>query len=144
MSDQTNQEVLTAGVDHVGLSVASLQKSLAFFTGCLHWRVVGERPDYPAAFVSDGQTRVTLWQVEAGRPFVAFDRKRNVGLHHLALRVRSLEELHRLHEQVLAHEGVTTEFSPEPSGSGPRVHFMVREPGGCRLEFVFDPGLGSR
>lgn len=138
----STSQILTAGVDHVGLSVASLPKSLAFFTECLHWRIVGERPDYPAAFVSDGETRLTLWQVQP--TFSGFDRHRNVGLHHLALKVRSLEDLHRLHEQVLAYRGVTTEFSPEPSSGGPRVHFMIREPGGCRVEFVFDPRIGGR
>jgi hypothetical protein len=51
------------------------------------WRVVGQRPEYPAAFVSDGQQIATLWQVEAPDQAVAFDRRTNVGLHHLALAV---------------------------------------------------------
>src|ERR1700761_6755381 len=55
----------TCGVDHVGLSVRDLTSTCRFFCDCLGWRVVGERPDYPAAFVSDGQLVVTLWQVEA-------------------------------------------------------------------------------
>ena len=43
----------TCGVDHVGLSVRDLASTREFFCNCLGWRVVGERPDYPAAFVSD-------------------------------------------------------------------------------------------
>jgi catechol 2,3-dioxygenase-like lactoylglutathione lyase family enzyme len=144
MSEIKSVEILTAGVDHVGLSVADLSKTVAFFTQCLHWRLTGERPEYPAAFVSDGQTRVTLWQVAKEEPYVAFDRKKNVGLHHLALRVKTTEDLHRLHERVLAFPGIVTEFSPEPSSGGPRIHFMIREPGGCRIEFVCDPRLGER
>jgi hypothetical protein len=31
------------------------------------------------------------------------------------------------------------EFAPEFSGKGPKVHFMIREPGGNRLEFSWDP-----
>ena len=77
----------TFGVDHIGLSVRDLESTRRFFCDCLGWRVVGERPDYPAAFVSDGHDVVTLWQFEAPDRAVAFDRRANVGLHHLALAV---------------------------------------------------------
>ena len=130
---------LTAGVDHVGLTVADLGKSRAFFTECLGWSLVGERPEYPAAFVSDGYTRVTLWQVAERGSHAAFDRRRNVGLHHLALRVNSREELEALHRRVAAWPDIVVEFAPELSGSGPKWHCMIREPGGCRLEFAWDP-----
>ena len=50
----------TCGVDHVGLSVRDLESTRRFFCDCLGWRVVGERPEYPAAFVSDGRQIVTL------------------------------------------------------------------------------------
>jgi len=26
-----------------------------------------------------------------------------------------------------------------PAGAGPKIHMMLREPGGNRLEFVWDP-----
>ena len=77
----------TCGVDHVGLSVRDLESTRRFFCDCLGWRVVGERPEYPAAFVSDGQQMVTLWRVEAPDQAVVFDRRANVVLHHLALAV---------------------------------------------------------
>jgi hypothetical protein len=31
------------------------------------------------------------------------------------------------------------EFAPELSGKGPKIHFIVREPSGIRIEFAFDP-----
>ena len=62
----------TCGVDHVGLSVRDLESTRRFFCDCLGWRVVGERPE---------------WRVEAPDHAVAFDRRANVGLHHLALAV---------------------------------------------------------
>ena len=34
-----------------------------------------------------------------------------------------------------------TDISPEPSGKGPKIHFIVREPSGIRIEFAFDPRL---
>ena len=77
----------TCGVDPIGLSVRDLESTRRFFCDCLGWRVVGERPEYPATFVSDGQQMLTLWRVETPDQAVAFDRRTNVGLHHLALAV---------------------------------------------------------
>src|ERR1700727_873938 len=77
----------TFGVDHVGLSVRDLESTSGFFCDCLGWRVVGERPDYPAAFVSDGHDMVTLWQVGVPDRAVAFAGRSTVGLPHLALAV---------------------------------------------------------
>jgi hypothetical protein len=35
--------------------------------------------------------------------------------------------------------GVVVEFAPELSGKGPKIHFIVREPSGIRIEFAVDP-----
>src|SRR5260370_4513564 len=75
----------TCGVDHVWLSVRGLESTRKFFCDCLGWRIVGERPDYPAMFVSDGHDVVTLWQVESPGQAIPFDRRAPVGFHHLAL-----------------------------------------------------------
>ena len=37
--------------------------------------------------------------------------------------------------------GVVVEFGPQLSGAGPKIHFMVQEPSGVRVEFAFDPRL---
>jgi lactoylglutathione lyase len=137
MNEANQRNILTQGVDHIGLTVADLKQSTAFFTDCLGWRLLGEKPDYPAAFVSDGHTRVTLWQVSDVAAYVAFDRRRNVGLHHLALKTGTLENLHTVHQRVAAWPGVVVEFAPEFSGKGPKIHCMIREPGGCRVEFAW-------
>lgn len=139
MSDASPPLSATTGVDHVGLTVGNLGASLAFFTNCLGWRLSGEKPDYPAAFVTDGHLKVTLWQVKDQFQFNGFDRHQNVGLHHLALRARSLEDLHVLYYKTKEWPGVRVEFSPETSGAGPKIHFMIYEPGGCRMEFSWDP-----
>ncbi len=130
---------LTLGVDHVGLAVSNLEASEDFFTSCLGWRRVGGKPEYPAAFVSDGKSVLTLWQVTEPESCVAFDRHQNVGLHHLALKVADEEALNSLFETVKDWPGVKVEFSPEPSGAGPKIHAMIREPGGLRVEFAYDP-----
>ncbi|MCV6595035.1 MAG: VOC family protein [Silicimonas sp.] len=127
----------TLGIDHLGLTVADLDASLGFFTECLGWRQVGGRPEYPSAFITDGVGVLTLWQQkEQGADF---DRRANVGLHHFALKVADRETLDALFDQVAGWPGVEVEFAPEFSGTGPKIHFMIREPGGTRVEFAYDP-----
>jgi catechol 2,3-dioxygenase-like lactoylglutathione lyase family enzyme len=131
----------TCGVDHVGLSVLDLVSTRKFFCDCLGWRVVGERANYPAVFVSDGHDVVTLWQVESPGKATPFDRRANVGLHHLALAVADRTGLDTLYQRVSKWPDVVVEFGPEPSGAGPKIHFIVRDPSGVRIEFAFDPRL---
>lgn len=98
--------------NHVGLSVCDLASSRNFFCDCLGcdclgWGVVGERPDYPAAFVLlDGPCVLTLWQVESPDEAIAFDRRANVGLHHLAVAVVDRAGLDALYQRVLNWPGV--------------------------------------
>ena len=84
---------------------------------------------------------MTLWQVESPDTAIPFDRRANVGLHHLALAVADRSGLDTLYKRVSGWPGVVVEFGPEPSGTGPKVHFIVREPSGVRIEFAFDPRL---
>ena len=137
--DRPEREVLTLGLNHVGLTVSDLESSVAFFRDALDWRVVGGDPDYPAKFVTDGKIFLTLWQTTDRDNAIPFDRKNNVGLHHLALTVNSREALDVLYERFLAFDGVVIEFSPEPNGGGPTIHMMIREPSGNRLEFAYNP-----
>jgi catechol 2,3-dioxygenase-like lactoylglutathione lyase family enzyme len=80
-------------------------------------------------------------QNQAGR--VEFDRKTNVGLHHLALRVSSEAAFDEVFARVSAWPGAVVEFAPENLGPGPKRHTMVYEPGGLRIEFDFDPRLAA-
>jgi catechol 2,3-dioxygenase-like lactoylglutathione lyase family enzyme len=129
----------TLGIDHIGLAVRDLETTRSFFCDCLGWTVVGGRPTYPALFVSDGQDLVTLWQVEAPDDGAPFNRRRNIGLHHLALKVADRPTLDALFARVAAWPGVTVEFAPEQLGNGPRIHCMFYEPGGLRLELDCTP-----
>lgn len=133
-------ELVTKGMNHIGLAVKDLQKTALFFTKTLGWREAGGRPDYPAIFVTDGSMFLTLWQVENPIAATAFDRRKNVGLHHLAITVNTLEDLDDLHAKFLKLEGVKIEFAPEFLGKGPTTHMMIREPSGIRLEFIVPGG----
>ena len=136
---ESDRDVLTTGMNHVGLTVSNLEKSFAFFTETLNWQDAGGYPDYPSKFVTDGEMFVTLWQVTDTANYTSFDRKNNVGLHHLAITVKSREALDILHQRFLDTDGVVIEFSPEPNGGGPTIHMMIREPSGNRLEFAYTP-----
>lgn len=126
-------------IDHVGLTVEDVDASAAFFVECLGWTVVRRRPSYPAIYLRNGDAVATLWQVANPGDYVAFDRHRNIGLHHLAFSVDSREALDEVHRRASDWPGVIVEFDPEFSGPGPKVHSMIREPGGCRIELAWDP-----
>jgi catechol 2,3-dioxygenase-like lactoylglutathione lyase family enzyme len=128
---------LTRGVHHVGLAVADLDAVERFFVEGLGWDVVGRRPDYPAAFVSDGSLTLTLWRVADPENAVAFDRRANIGLHHLALAVEDEAALVTVYERVRRYPGVEIEFPPEPNRPGSAtLHFICAMPGGIRIEFA--------
>ena len=126
----------TRGVHHVGLSVPDLDQTRAFFVDKLGFEEIGSVPSYPAVFVSDGQVMLTLWQLAEPEQAVAFDRKRNVGLHHLALAVPSLAALDELHGQLCEVDALEVEFEPEPLGTTGMRHMMCTIPGGIRVEFI--------
>lgn len=132
----TRSSARTQGIHHVGLTVPDLPAARAFFEQALGFEPVGEIPDYPAVFLSDGRVMITLWQVESPSTAIAFDRRRGIGLHHLALSVASSAELDSLHGELRERADVRIEFAPEPLGGGPTRHMMCSIPGGIRLELI--------
>ena len=131
------------GIDHVGLTVTDLNASVEFFTTVLGYTLTGRDEDYPAAFLSNADSFITLWRASEPSKAKAFDRKNNVGLHHMALTVSSFTALDALYEKVKTVPGVIVEFSPELAYGGPARHMMIREPSGNRLEFVHRPATGE-
>ena len=130
----------THGVHHAGLTVPDLRATRAFFIDALGFTQVGEKPDYPAVFLSDGACLVTLWQAEDPVNAVPFDRRRVIGLHHLALRVADGQSLDALGRSLAERADVTVEFAPESLGAGPTRHMMLAIPGGIRLELIAPAG----
>ena len=129
----------TLGVHHLGLTVPRLEDARDFFMEGLGFEQVGDVPDYPAVFLSDGTTMITLWQAEDPATAIPFDRRRVIGLHHLALKVSDPQALGLLHAELAAREDVEIEFAPESLGSGPAQHMMCRIPGNIRLEVIALP-----
>lgn len=126
----------TSGVHHVGFTVPNIAATRDFFVDTLGFKVVGEKPEYPAVFVSDGVTMLTLWQAEDPETARPFDRKGCVGLHHIALNVPQHAGLDDLHGSLQSTPGVHIEFGPEALGAAGWRHMMCSIPGGLRVEFT--------
>lgn len=123
-------------VNHIGLAVKDLAASEAFFVEYGGFEAFGHDPEYPAAFMDNGHITITLWQVEDPATATPFHRRKNIGLHHLALEVATMEGLYALYEQLKQDPSVEIEFAPEFMGNGPSKHMMVYEPSGIRIEFM--------
>jgi len=131
-----SEKAKTMGAHHIGLTVPDLAKTREFFLETLGFHQVGEVPDYPAVFLTDGTTMITLWQVADPETAVPFDRERVIGLHHFALKVAGPEALSAVSETLQATSDVEIEFLPEPLGGGPARHMMCTIPGGIRMELI--------
>lgn len=127
---------LTQGAHHIGLTVPDIDAARRFFVEALGFERVAEQPDYPAAFVSDGTLMITLWRAEDPASATPFDRRKNLGLHHLSLRVGTDAALDALGESLAARDDTHIEFAPEPLGQTGLRHLMCRIPGNLRLELI--------
>ena len=133
-------DALTHGVHHVGLAVRDLDEATGFFCGTLGFKEVARNDAYPAVFVSDGVVTLTIWRVTDPGNAVPFNRKTNIGLHHLALAVADEAALATVYQRVSKHPGVMLEFTPEPVRPGSTTHhFICAIPGGLRIEFATRP-----
>lgn len=136
----TTPAPLTLGAHHVGLTVPDLAPTKTFLMDALGFQQVGEVPDYPAVFVSDGTVMLTLWQAEDPETATPFDRRMNIGLHHLALKVADFDALDAVYDRVSTWPGVDIECAPcPPRPESPARHFLCIIPGGLRFEFFAAP-----
>lgn len=127
----------TQGLHRLGLTVRDLDQTTDFFLSALGWTELPRDPSYPRTMITDGKLILTLWQVEAARNGPAFDRKANVGLHHVAIEVASNEKLEELGSTLASWPDVAIEFAPEELAGGPKRHMMFAEPGGLRIELIW-------
>src|SRR5437773_879034 len=119
MAVETSMDVL--GVDHVDLTVNDLARSIPFYEKILG--ALGFRRVPHATYVVWANAHLVIGLRPAERD-AAFDRYR-VGLHHLALRVRSRDEVDRFHE-VLVREGITVlDPAAEQPEDGPWYYAAV-------------------
>ena len=87
------ERTVLGGIDHVALTVSNVDASESFFAHHLGFELVKRDTDHPAIYMTNGTVSLTLYRIADLGHEVQFDRKRNVGLHHLALSIASFEEL---------------------------------------------------
>ena len=78
---------------------------------------------------------ITLWEVKE-EEVIGFDRRKNLGLHHLAIKVGSLDKLEQVYRKVKELEGVKIEFGPRKLEGMGLTQMMCYEPSGIRIEFT--------
>jgi len=127
----------TIGLNHLGLAVKNLDQTKSFFVDVLGWDESGYDASYPRTMVSDGAVKLTLWQVDHSLEVNEFHRRKNIGLHHFALGVASDQKLNELYQKIKLLPDFTIEFAPELLAGGPRKHMMLTEPGGIRVELIW-------
>lgn len=127
----------TLGISQLSLSVGNLAGTLEFFDTLGFHRLSemeGRTPDH-AMILTDGSAVVSLWQIPGdARPF---DRRHNVGLNHVSIRVATMEQLQSLYEEVQRVGGVTVEHPPRDLEGTNFVRAVVHEPSGIPVELTF-------
>jgi lactoylglutathione lyase len=116
---------------HVGLRVADLQRSLAFYTG-LGYEVLGQVPETEFGSLTmlklPGDEFVALELVhDAGRGVVDPG-----GLNHVVIQVESM----RATVADLGARGIQVEIPASPDGSEDFWTAWITDPDGYRIEFV--------
>ena len=129
-------------IDHLGIAVKSLEKSLVFYRDILGLPVEG--PEEVAtegvriAFLPLGESVIELLEpMQPDSSVARFLAKRGEGIHHVCLRVARIEEslasLRRKGAEII-------EPAPRIGAGGRRVAFIhPRSTGGVLLELVESP-----
>jgi len=130
-------QTATCGLSHVALSVPNIQATRDFFEA-LGFHELPElechMPNH-SLMLTDGTAVITLWQIQGKAE--QFDRRHNIGLHHISVRVRSMDDLYALYNKALMVKGVHDEFAPAPLAGTNLVRAMLYEPCGIRVELTY-------
>ncbi|NHM32158.1 methylmalonyl-CoA epimerase [Neobacillus terrae] len=113
-------------VDHIGIAVKSLDKTLPFYTEVLQLPLLGieevASEKVRVAFLKAGETKLELLEPLNKESAIAkYIEKRGEGIHHVALRVDSIEE--RIKE--MKEKGIRMiNEEPKTGAGGALVAFM--------------------
>ncbi len=126
----------TFATGHVGLNVADLERSAAFYTQVFGWTVKSQGDGY-AFLGDDARLILTLWQQSEGE-----FSPRTPGLHHLSFEVDSVADVRVVEERVreaglrLYHDGIVPHSEGASSGG-----LFFEDPDGIRLEVFTGAGV---
>ena len=129
-------------VDHIGIAVESLAKSVSFYRDILGL-ALDRQEDVPTeqvrvAFFGEGETHVELLEPLGGKgPIADFLSKRGEGVHHVCFAVEDIDAaLVRIRGAGIAVIGQ----APRPGAGGCRVAFLhPRGTGGVLIELSEKP-----
>ncbi|MDE3839508.1 methylmalonyl-CoA epimerase [Bacillus methanolicus] len=134
-------------VDHIGIAVKSLDKTLPFYTEVLRLELLGieevESEKVKVAFLKAGETKLELLEPTAeDSPIAKFIEKRGEGIHHVALGVESIQE--RINE--MKSKGIAMiQDKPKTGAGGALVAFMhPKSTGGVLYEFCEKKGMNEQ
>jgi methylmalonyl-CoA/ethylmalonyl-CoA epimerase len=88
---------LVIGIDHIGVAVNKLDEAISLYRDVLGLKldgvhVVEEQKVRVAFFSTGGETRIELLEpTESESPVAKFIKRRDEGVHHIALKVRNIE-----------------------------------------------------
>ncbi len=127
------------GIDHIDITVNDLLRSLRFYAKVLEH--LGFRRVAHESYIawSNGHIGIGFRAAAPEEKEVTFNRYR-VGLHHLALRAKSREDVDQFY-QLLVREEITILDPPaEYPQYGPHYYAVFfADPDGMKLEFVHFP-----
>jgi catechol 2,3-dioxygenase-like lactoylglutathione lyase family enzyme len=131
--------IRTFGLDHLDLTVKDLARSVRFYTdvlSALGFCRLEEEKDFVWA---NAHLNIAIHPAHAAERETAFNRHR-VGLHHVAFRAHSREDIDRFHEFLLSRAVVVLDPPREypEYGSGYYALFFA-DPDGIKLELVHHP-----
>jgi catechol 2,3-dioxygenase-like lactoylglutathione lyase family enzyme len=135
-------QVTVPAPGHIGLNVSRLDRSIAFYRAVFGFDLIRQSDGTGRAYAflgRDGAVVLTLWQQSDGA--FATDRP---GLHHLAFRVESLDEVRAAESRVRAqgarlhHDGIVAHAEGADSGG-----LFFEDPDGIRLEIFAPTGLAG-
>ena len=84
-------------IDHIGIAVTSIEKTLPFYMDVLKLDLLGleevNSQGVKVAFLKIGESKIELLEpLTEESPVAQFIKKRGEGIHHIALGVTSIEE----------------------------------------------------
>lgn len=132
------------GIAHIQLSVRDFAASRAFYHALCHetFGMAIQYDDPRCFYCVGGRTAVMITPVDPEHADTPFDQRR-AGLHHLCFRLRSREDIDRLHARLIEIGAHIVQPPKEGAWAEGYYSVLFEDPDGIRLEANFVPGKGN-
>lgn len=131
------------GIAHVQLTVSDFEAATRFYTalcGLFEMQLVFD--DDEVKYWVGGRTAVAITRCDPAHRGERFVQRR-IGLHHMCFRLRSREDVDRVHALVV-QLGATVVYPPQEGTWAPGYYStLFEDPDGIRLEVNHVPGKGN-